>query len=130
MEVIHHEPTDETPEVHFNKDAGVFKINGKSLPEDAAEFYEPLLDWVDEYAQSPLKKTQFHIHLFYFNTASSKLLLDLFVRFEEIHLKGKELGNTVHITWFFDEDDEDMEDAGIDFRDVIEIPFTLESIAT
>jgi hypothetical protein len=129
MEAVRIESTDETPEVTFNKDAGQFSISGKSLPEDAAEFYEPLIQWFDQYSEDPLPETKVEIHLFYYNTASSKLLLDLLCRLEEMHLKGKDSGVTCTIDWMYDEDDEDMEDAGHDFADVIELPFNLISIA-
>jgi hypothetical protein len=128
MEVVRIEATDETPDVIFNKDTGEFRISGKSLPEDAAEFYEPLLHWFDAYGKDPLPVTHLEVHLFYYNTASSKLLLDLLCRLEEIHMKGKDNGITCKIDWMYDEDDEDMEDAGHDFDDVIELPFELIAI--
>lgn len=128
MDPIRLEPTDETPEVILDKGAGQFRLAGKSLPEDAADFYEPLIDWVDAYAADPLPETVFEIHLFYYNTASSKLLLDLLVRLEEMHIKRRDSGCIVRIKWIFDEDDEDMEDAGVDYDDVIEIPFEMIAI--
>ena len=66
-----------------------------------------------------MKKTIFNFKLVYFNTASSKLLLDILMKLEEIH----EAGNDVLIRWHFPEDDEDMEEAGEEYADIVDVPF-------
>jgi len=55
----------------------------------------------------------------YFNTASSKMILDIFLKFEEIHKDGHD----VMISWYYQEDDEDMEEACDEYADIVEIPF-------
>jgi hypothetical protein len=55
----------------------------------------------------------------YFNTASSKLLLDILMKLEEIH----EAGHDVLIRWHYPEDDEDMEEAGEEYSDIVDVPF-------
>ena len=66
-----------------------------------------------------LDKTVFTFKLVYFNTASSKLLLDILMKLEDMHENGKE----VLIKWYFPEDDEDMEEAGEEYADIVDIPF-------
>ncbi len=119
METIKIQGTEDTPKVILDKDTELMEISGRSLPEDVASFYEPVLTWLDEYAQSPNKKTIFNFKLIYFNTASSKLLLDILMKLEEIH----EAGNDVLIRWHFPEDDEDMEEAGEEYADIVDVPF-------
>ncbi len=77
MRVIKIQGSDDTPKVILDADNNTFEISGRSLPEDVVAFYDPILEWLDEYAQNPLEKTVFNFKLEYFNTASSKLLLDV-----------------------------------------------------
>jgi hypothetical protein len=119
MEVIKIIGTDDTPNVTLDAQNDLFEISGRSLPEDVAAFYEPILDWLDRYSESPNEKTVFNFKLVYFNTASSKLLLDILLKLEEIY----EAGNDVLIRWHFPEDDEDMEEAGEEYADIVEVPF-------
>lgn len=119
MENIKIQGTEDTPKVILDKDNDIMEISGRSLPEDVASFYDPVLNWLEEYAQSPNAKTIFNFKLVYFNTASSKLLLDILMKLEEIH----EAGNDVLIRWHFPEDDEDMEEAGEEYADIVDVPF-------
>jgi hypothetical protein len=119
METIKIQGTEDTPKVILDKEKEVMEVSGRSLPEDVASFYDPILSWLDEYAGSPNKKTIFNFKLVYFNTASSKLLLDILMKLEEIH----EAGNDVLIRWHYPEDDEDMEEAGEEYADIVDVPF-------
>lgn len=119
MEVIKIKGTDDTPTIILDKDNGVFEISGRSLPEDVTTFYEPILNWLEEYQEEANDKTIFTFKLVYFNTASSKLILDILMKLEDMH----ENGNEVVIKWFFPEDDEDMEEAGEEYADIVDIPF-------
>ena len=119
METIKIQGTEDTPKVILDKDTDIMEVSGRSLPEDVTSFYEPVLTWLEEYSQNPNKKTIFNFKLVYFNTASSKLLLDILMKLEEIH----EAGNDVLIRWHFPEDDEDMEEAGEEYADIVDVPF-------
>jgi hypothetical protein len=111
--------TDDSPEIHLDSESGTFLISGKSLPEDVVEFYQPVLDWLEGYSSAPLEETAFDFKLIYFNTASSKLILDILMLLEEIHQKGHE----VLIRWHSPETDEDMQDAGEEYAELVELPF-------
>lgn len=119
METIKIKGTDDTPHVILDADNGIFEISGRSLPEDVAAFYEPILDWLDRYAETPNEKTVFDFKLEYFNTASSKLLLDILLKLEDMVEDGKD----VLVKWHFPDDDEDMEEAGEEYADIVDIPF-------
>ncbi len=111
--------TDDTPTVTLDAANDIFEISGRSLPEDVTAFYSPVLSWLDEYAASPNAKTVFAFKLVYFNTASSKLLLDILMKLEEIHDGGHE----VVVRWYFPDDDEDMEEAGKEYAEIVGVPF-------
>jgi hypothetical protein len=118
MQLIEIKSTEDTPQVILNTTANKFELSGRSLPEDAAEFYQPILNWLDQYAKSPNGETIFEIKLEYFNTASSKLILDVLTKLEDIE-------NSV-IHWYYYEDDEDMEEAGEEFSELIDVEFVLK----
>jgi hypothetical protein len=118
------EPTPKTPKVILNSDINVFEVSGRSIPEDSIGFYKKILDWVDEYSKAPNPKTNFRFQLEYFNTSSSKCLLDLFRKLEKMYKAGHE----VVITWNYDADDEDMEETGEDYKALLDCPFDLVSV--
>ena len=124
MEPINIEGTPKTPSVKFDRESGVMEIKGRSIPENSIEFYKPLVDWLEDYAKSPLKRTQVDVQLEYFNTSSSKCILDVFKKLEAIH-KAK---NEVIINWYYEEDDEDMLEAGEDYESIIRVPFKMIEI--
>jgi len=124
MEPLIIEGTPKTPTVRFDADEGVIEIKGRSIPENSVEFYEPLVNWLEEYKKNPKAKTVVNIQLEYFNTSSSKCILDVFKKLEAIH-KAK---HEVEINWYYEEDDEDMLEAGEDYESIIRIPFKMIEI--
>ena len=121
MEAIRLTGTDESPEVVLDKEANEFKFEGKSLPEDVREFYNPIHQWIDDYAKDPNDNTVVEFNLEYFNSASSKQILDVLERFAVLAENNK----SISIKWYFAEDDEDMEDAGDSYADIVNVPFEL-----
>jgi hypothetical protein len=121
MEPIIIEGTPKTPSVKFDAATGILEIKGRSIPENSIEFYKPLVDWLDKYSEDPVYQTVVNIHLEYFNTSSSKCILDVFKKLELIH-KAK---NDVVVNWYYEEDDEDMLEAGEDYESIIRIPFKM-----
>jgi hypothetical protein len=115
MEILNLEGTADTPKIILNKDHSIFEISGRSLPEDSAEFYKPVLEWIAQYSKQPNSTTNFVFKLEYFNTSSSKLILDILSALEEIP--------GMKIEWCYPENDEDMEEAGKEFSELVEIPF-------
>lgn len=118
MEAIKIKGTEDTPNVTLDAAANVMEISGRSLPEDVSSFYGPILNWLTEYAKSPNAETIFNFKLVYFNTASSKLILDIMMKLEELH----KANNKVSVKWFYPEDDEDMQEAGNEYADIVEVP--------
>ena len=126
MEALRIEATDETPQVVLDPAGNTFEFSGKSLPEDVQTFYGPVMDWLGEYANSPNDVTVVVFKLVYFNTASSKLILDILFKLEELH----DAGNTITCEWHYQEEDEDMEEAGEEYADLVEMPIELKSYET
>ncbi len=124
MELMTIEGSPKTPNVTMNPETGMIEIKGRSIPENSIEFYKPVVDWLDEYAKSPASKTLVNVQLEYFNTSSSKCILDVFKKLEVI----KKNGNDIVINWYYEEDDEDMLEAGEDYESIIKVPFKMIQI--
>jgi SiaC family regulatory phosphoprotein len=119
MEIINLEATEETPKIILDKTNGIFEISGRSLPEDVMEFYRPVLDWLASYGSGPNPETVFIFKLEYFNTASSKMILDVLSKLESV--KGSK------VLWYHYEDDEDMQEAGVEFSELVSLPFEFKT---
>ncbi len=78
MEPLTIEGTAKTPNVKFDAAQGLIEIKGRSIPENSIEFYKPLVDWLEEYGKGPSSLTKVNIQLEYFNTSSSKCIIDVF----------------------------------------------------
>jgi len=107
--------TDNTPEVIFDpySEKPVFEISGRSIAEDVVAFYDPLLEWLEKYFESPLNKTIFKFKLHDFNTASSKFLLDILLKLEDLHNNGHD----VLVHWHYPNEITD------ELSELVEIPF-------
>ena len=123
MEALKIDGTEDSPTVTLDLDANIMVLEGRSLPEDVNTFYEPVLSWLEEYSKNPLDNTVFNFKLSYFNTASSKVILDILTQFEEMI----EEGHHVLVRWHFPEEDEDMQEAGEEYADMVDVPFEMVS---
>jgi|TARA_B110000211_G_C13822304_1_gene439806 hypothetical protein len=111
-----------TPEVCFDASEGRLTISGRSIPENSIQFYRPVIEWVDRMvAQSIATPILVFVQLEYFNTSSSKCLLDLFKRLEKM--------TSAEVHWHYDSDDEDMLEAGEDYDHIVEVPFRFIEVA-
>jgi hypothetical protein len=98
MENIVIEGSSHCPSVDFNLN-GNLKIEGRSIPEDINKLFNPLLDFVSDLT---VEKINFDVNLEYFNTATSKKLLELFKKIES----NKNI-EEIKIKWHFEEGDDD-----------------------
>ncbi len=117
--------TNLTPSIGLKTNEGTIELKGKSIPENSLEFYQPVYDWLDAYVETPQEKTIVTVQLEYFNTSSSKCILDVLKRIDRLD----EDGYDVLIRWYYDEDDEDMMEAGEDYSDLLDSPFELIPIS-
>ena len=113
--------THKTPELNFDFSSGVFEISGRSIPENSIEFYRPLLKCLDEYIKDPKERTHLKIILEYFNTSSSKCLVEIFRRMEKLYKNGQHL----KIDWYYEKEDEDILESGQDFKEIMKLPIEM-----
>ena len=127
------EETEFTPGISLDLNTRKFIFKGVSRPEDVFKFYEPAIEWLKELDQN------LHIHtdtkynftninvvfrLTYFNSASSKMLLQFLEVLNRIQQKGVD----IIIDWYYDENDEQMYDDGMDLSESVKIPFNYHKV--
>ena len=122
MEQLNFEGTEDTPTVMIDKSRGLFQLSGRSLPEDVTSFYRPVIEWLDLFSETPAEHLTLEVKLEYFNTASSKIILDILMKLEEIHQVGS---SVIQVNWHYDKRDDDMLEAGEEYKDLVEVPFEL-----
>lgn len=123
MEVLSIKGTSQYPEVLLDHRKGTISLSGNSLPENAKGFFDPIIDWIEEYISNPFSETTVSIRMTYYNTPSSKILFQILKKLEAIHAGG----HKITIVWYSPEDDPDMKDAGIDYSENVKIPFSFVS---
>jgi len=111
--------TADTPEIILDKIGNQFDFSGTSIPENTNKFYAPVFDWINQYIQNPNSETIVNFKMTYFNTSSTKSLLDIMIEFKKI-AKNKQM---LIINWHFPEEDEDMLEAGEGFSKMVRFPF-------
>lgn len=113
MDALVIEATSNTPRVEFNPAGGTFELSGVSIPEDTVAFYTPVLGWLEQYIALPdVSLTEFRLRINYFNTSSSKVLLDMLYMLVQLEQKPS-------ICWHCKAYDLDMEETVKDFESVL-----------
>lgn len=119
MEDFIKESTAQTPKIHFSAENGVMEIKGRSIPDEPDTFWNEVLTWFDKYVTSPQPTTLFKIDLEYFNITSSKRILFLLYKLNEV----SERGYSAKVEWYYRESDEDMYEVGQDYAFMVKVPF-------
>lgn len=125
MERYKSEATSSTPLIDFLLQEGTLEIKGRSIPENSFAFYQPLNEALTEYAKAPKERTTLSVVLEYFNTSSAKCLLDFFKALEGLHGKT----SNVTIKWGYQEEDENILEAGKEYQSMLKLNFELFVVA-
>jgi hypothetical protein len=131
MEPLYIEPTEFTPKVFFDTENNVFEISGFSRPENVIGFYKPILKWLEEYNDQVLSKNinfqksliTLNLKLTYFNSASSKFLLDILLEFMKFMSKG----NKIEVNWYYEDGDDEIFESGEEIADMLGYTFNFIS---
>lgn len=121
--VLNIDATQNTPKVILDEKNGLFNFCGNSYPEDAESFYKPIIEWIEKYAQNPRLFTMFEFKFNLLSTSSKKQLIKTFNTIEKIAKSS-----AVVVKWFYDPNDEDALNFGMEFSKLFNIDFKLEII--
>ena len=120
MESLYIEATEDTPKINLNGDTGIFLIADRSLPENAFEFYQPIIRWLNDYAENPQEETIVNFKLDYFTTSSAKQIIKIFLCLEETNNSSK-----VEVNWYYKKEDVDMYAIGLKYSKLVNIKLNL-----
>ena len=109
------------PFVHFRAETGECEISGESFPEKTAEFYDRLVSWLKRYMEEVNGPIDLTIRLSYFNTSSSKRILEILILLQ----KYSEGGGRVTSRWLYDPEDLDMEEDIEDLKVISKLPLEM-----
>lgn len=131
MESLYIEPTEFTPRIFFDIENGTFELSGFSRPENVIGFYKPILKWLEDYNDNVLSKNinfdksilTLNLKMTYFNSASSKFLLDVMLEFMKFMSKG----NKVEVNWYYEEGDDEILESGEEIADMLGYNFNFIS---
>jgi len=131
MEPLYIEPTEFTPKVFFDPENSLFEISGFSRPENVIGFYKPILKWLEEYNDMVLSQNinfkksilTLNLKMTYFNSASSKFLLDVMLEFMKFMSKG----NKIEVNWYYEEGDDEILESGEEIADMLGYNFNFIS---
>ena len=113
MENLVFQETEYTPGIYFDSEQNVLEIKGKSYPENTTAFYAPVFSWLQEYfSQLKTDEITVNIEIVYFNSSSSKVLLDFFDSLQEVVFRGIQ----VVVNWLYEQGDDDMREYGEEFE--------------
>ncbi|HNV52756.1 MAG TPA: DUF1987 domain-containing protein [Tenuifilaceae bacterium] len=115
--------TSDCPYINFTED-GILEIEGRSITEDPFSFWQPLLEWVENYTRKPASETEVNIYLEYSNSSSNKYINELLRKLEDSHRKT----TLVTVNWRYEEDDESVFQLGKDFESMLKLPFVFSEI--
>ncbi|MBR7067209.1 MAG: DUF1987 domain-containing protein [Bacteroidales bacterium] len=117
--VLHIKGTSKNPEIDFKP--GFLTIEGRSIPENAILFYEPIIDWIEKYLQHPEALTKVNIKIEYLNSSSNRFLYNILKMFDDAYMAG----SNIVVNWYYEEDDDTMRSTGLDFQSLVSLPYRL-----
>jgi len=124
MEELRIDATSVTPLVRFDGSKGVLEIKGRSIEEGSFGFYATLMEYIDKYAKSPAANTEINIQLEYINTSSSRGLAEVLKKLDLLFQQGHKMT----MNWYYEEDDEEIREAGEDFIGIVTFPCKMHPI--
>jgi len=116
-------PTKNTPEVFMTPKGGI-KIKGRSTHENVNAFFAPIEKWVDEYIVNPAKLTTVDLNFEYFNSSSSKALINMLQQITHVTNDDK----SFVINWYYEDGDDDILERGEYFASILGIPMNFIKI--
>jgi hypothetical protein len=117
MENLQIEATKSSPKIDFNAQTNILSIEGESYPENTSQFYQKVFEWLDEYLENLQdEEVIINMELIYFNSSSSKVLMDIFDILEE----ASEDDKNITVNWIYDEDNDAALEYGEEFAEDIE----------
>lgn len=117
-----------SPAVKFDPKNRIFEMSGYSRPENVRDFYFPLVQWIEDYKNELVRSNttistkdpiSFKFKFVYFNSSSAKFIYDIVILLNEF----SRVNLPVKIYWYYDEDDDELREAGEELSEMANVPF-------
>jgi len=116
--------TTNTPSVNVNHNDRLIMVAGTSKLEDPSIFYQELSELFNKCVNEFKKKATIDLTFNYINTSSSKWLFHI-LKGIQVKYSEKKL---ITVNWYYEIDDEVIQEAGEVFQSLLKIPFNLIAV--
>ena len=124
MEALRILATPATPEVNFDAEACLMTLTGESYPENAFEFFRPLLKWTEGFLMGGDQPVKVELALSYLNTSSIKSIMDFLDLLEAAHRRAR----PITVTWSYAQDNERALEMIEEFKEEVTLPFFILAV--
>ncbi len=126
MEVLKIARTKSTPEILFDPASNKLRIEGQSYPENAFKFYEPVLQWLDQFLQQTKEPIflEIYFNMPYINTSSAKCIMMFLGKLETAY----QAGSRVLIRWYYERENEMARECAEEFKEDLTVPFEITPV--
>ena len=107
-------PSKNTPEI-FMSPTGIIRIKGRSIHESADDFFAPVVEWINNYMINPARLTTVDLNFEYFNSSSSKVLINILQQITHVVSEDKKFV----INWYYEDGDDDILERGEYFASIL-----------
>ena len=108
--------TTSTPYILVDEAKSYIRMEGKSFPEKAAEFYGEINTWLDTYLKTDFGNLTLDFAMDYYNSSTFKIIMDMMLKMDEYSVGD----NKIIINWIVEEDDDIAMESGEDIKEDIE----------
>lgn len=106
-----------SPHILLDKENNILSLKGRSIPNNASELYQPVINWLIDYKNEPNQNTTLEIQLEYFNTSTHKFLVEMLTIVEQIEKSDK------LIKWIYEKEDDDLLEIGKRLKGYLDLDF-------
>jgi hypothetical protein len=119
MEKLFIKETLNSPRVILDQSKKRFEISGKSFPENARSFYQPVFEWFKELPIPSEETIRLSFSFEYISSSSIIILKQLLSQIKTAIDKGA----AIEVLWHYDPTDTDIKDTGEEYEKVCGMKF-------
>jgi len=119
--------TEYTPEICLDYSNKNLFFKGECRPENVSTFFAEIIEWFQalKNVEGEKEKVEIVFYLDYFNSSSAKYFMDVIFLIDELNTK---YSHKLEVVWEYDEYDEDVYEAGLEFEDISGVKFTFKAV--
>lgn len=115
MEKLIIKETLNNPKVILDPSKKRYEISGKSFPENAKAFYQPVIDWVKNVPTKTPEKIRLSFMLDYISSSSVISVKQVLAKIKLLNTEGAD----IEVLWHYDPSDPDIKELGEEYEKVV-----------